>query len=69
MAGRSAAPPMLAELGEIDLGPRYVLTAERQTRSGELHYFDHPAFGVLVMITPVPETPAPNASPPGAPAA
>jgi hypothetical protein len=42
------------ELKEVTFGRRYRLTTERQTRSGELHYFDHPAFGVLVKITPVP---------------
>ena len=29
-------------------------TATRSARSTELHYFDHPAFGVLVRVTPVP---------------
>ena len=32
-------------------------------RSGELHYFDHPAFGVLIKVTPV----RPEQTPPGAP--
>jgi len=52
-----AAAPAAAdgnELREIALPPRYRLVTERQTRSGELHYFDHPAFGVLVKVTPVP---------------
>lgn len=40
-------------LGEVALAPRYRLTATRNVRSNELHYFDHPAFGVLVRITPV----------------
>lgn len=43
-----------AELREVALAPRYRLVTERQIRSGELHYFDHPAFGVLVKVTPVP---------------
>ena len=43
-------------LAEVDIAPRYDLDAERQTRSGELQYFDHPAFGVLVKVTPVPGT-------------
>jgi hypothetical protein len=47
-------------LAELELAPRYRLKGTRSVRSGELHYFDHPAFGVLVRITPVP---APNASP------
>ena len=41
-------------LDELSLTPRYRLRATRSSRSGELHYFDHPAFGVLVRITPVP---------------
>jgi hypothetical protein len=49
-------------LAEVPLKPRYRLTAERSARSGELHYFDHPAFGVLLKITPVRVDP--NAAPP-----
>jgi hypothetical protein len=41
-------------LEEVVLAPRYHLAATRNARSGELHYFDHPAFGVLVRVTPVP---------------
>ncbi len=41
-------------LDEIAVAPQYRLTATRSVRSNELHYFDHPAFGVLVRITPVP---------------
>lgn len=55
--GAPATPPAAStpgnELREIALPPRYRLVTERQTRSGELHYFDHPAFGVLVKVTPV----------------
>jgi hypothetical protein len=58
-----AAAPGATRLGdgldELRWAPRYRLTATRSSRSGELHYFDHPAFGVLVRITPVP---APEAS-------
>ncbi len=32
---------------------RFRLVAERRMRSGELHYIDHPLFGVLILITPV----------------
>lgn len=37
----------------------------RRMRSGELHYLDHPAFGILVRIDPYepPEPPAPTLSP------
>ncbi len=31
-----------------------VLQEQRRLRSGELHYFDHPLFGLLVLVTPVP---------------
>ena len=40
-------------LDEIVLAPQYRLTTTRRVISRELHYFDHPAFGVLVRITPV----------------
>lgn len=53
------APPVLEE---IELAPRYELVVQRRTRSGELHYFDHPAFGVLVMVSPRPEEPEEEAN-------
>ncbi len=53
-APATAVEPLGNELREVEFAPRYRLTTERQTRSGELHYFDHPAFGVLVKVTPVP---------------
>lgn len=55
-APRPAAPASSASdgLDEIVLAPQYRLTATRSARSNELHYFDHPAFGVLVRVTPVP---------------
>ena len=31
---------------------RFRLVSERRMRSGELHYIDHPLFGVLVLATP-----------------
>ncbi|HET7133738.1 MAG TPA: CsiV family protein, partial [Gammaproteobacteria bacterium] len=59
--GAPAAPaPASGDLTEIGVAPRYDLEAERQTRSGELQYFDHPAFGVLVKVTPVPTAPKGN---------
>lgn len=66
---QGAAPGAVAlagELAELPVTPRYHLVADRPTRSGELHYFDHPAFGVLIKVTPVR---AEQASPgtPGAP--
>ncbi len=42
-------------LGEIETGPRFRLNEERRIpRNGELHYLDHPAFGVIIMIRPQP---------------
>jgi hypothetical protein len=55
-AAATTAEPPGNELREVILPPRYRLVTERQTRSGELHYFDHPAFGVLVKVTPVQPT-------------
>ena len=34
-----------------------VLREQRKMRSGELHYFDHPKLGMLVLVTRKPETP------------
>ncbi|MEM7219119.1 MAG: CsiV family protein [Pseudomonadota bacterium] len=31
----------------------YRMNQSRRVRSGELHYIDHPAFGILVQVTPV----------------
>ena len=54
-ADSAAAPVVTSDgLDELVFAPRYHLTATRTVRSGELHYFDHPAFGVLVRVTPVP---------------
>jgi hypothetical protein len=55
-AADTAASPLGSTdgLDEIALAPQYRLTATRSARSNELHYFDHPAFGVLVRVTPVP---------------
>jgi hypothetical protein len=32
--------------------PAYRLTEKRRIKSSELHYFDHPRFGVLALVTP-----------------
>jgi hypothetical protein len=55
-ADGAASPDLAANDGleEVALAPRYRLATTRGVRSNELHYFDHPAFGVLVRITPVP---------------
>jgi hypothetical protein len=54
--GTGAATPSGGNdgLDEIAVAPQYRMEATRNARSNELHYFDHPAFGVLVRITPVP---------------
>lgn len=50
----TVAPVASNELTELAFAPSYRLQATRSARSGELHYIDHPAFGVLVKITPLP---------------
>jgi hypothetical protein len=50
-----ATLPAQMELKELELIPRYEIILERRIRSGQLNYFDHPAFGVLVVIRPHPE--------------
>lgn len=42
--------------------PEFRLTETRRMRGKELHYFDHPRFGVLALITPY-QPPAPTPSP------
>jgi hypothetical protein len=44
---------------DLFLDSTYALDERRRMRSGELHYFDHPAFGVLVEVRPY-EAPAPE---------
>lgn len=51
------APRSFDGLARLEFPPRYSLSVQRLTRSGELHFFDHPAFGVLVLVQPVPEEP------------
>lgn len=57
----TSIPPRFATyndvLEEFSLPPQYELRTTRRTRSGELHYFDHPAFGLLVIVRPAPEVP------------
>jgi hypothetical protein len=55
-ANSTETPALTASdgLDELAVAPRYRLVGTRNVRSGELHYFDHPAFGVLVRVTPVP---------------
>lgn len=50
--------PMLAiedEFADISVQPVvYRLKESRRMRSGELHYLDHPAFGLIARVTPYP---------------
>lgn len=50
-------------LEPFSLAPRYRLEQSRQTRSGQLQHFDHPAFGVLVKVTEIPRAAAPSGTP------
>jgi hypothetical protein len=56
-AGTGADARALAELAP--LGTKYRMVAQRRARSGELHYVDHPMFGLLFLISPVPEEEVP----------
>jgi len=48
-------PSILDE--EPDVGPvSYRIHEKRRMKSGELNYYDHPAFGMVLLVTPV-ETP------------
>ncbi len=49
--------PVGHTLEEITFPPRYTLHIQRRTRSNQVHFFDHPAFGVLVLVRPAPEEP------------
>jgi hypothetical protein len=69
VASAPSSPAAPNELAEVPIAPRYHLSADRPTRSGELHYFDHPAFGVLIKVTPVRPDPAAPGAPGTRPAA
>ena len=49
-----AAPVADGVLREMTLPLRYALRIQRRVRSGEVHYLDHPAIGLLVVVTPAP---------------
>ena len=58
------APPVLPPLqaaqagdgvlSELKLPLRYALRIQRRVRSGDIHYLDHPAIGLLVIVRPQP---------------
>lgn len=37
-----------------NIAPAFVINEQRRVRSNEINYFDHPKFGVLVRVAPVP---------------
>ena len=50
--------PVIAEDGAPNTTPsRFRLVSKRRMRSNELHYIDHPLFGVLILITPLQPAP------------
>ncbi len=44
-------------LAEFRAPLRYRIDVQRRIRSDEIHFFDHPAFGVLIAVRPQPEDP------------
>ena len=50
MTARSATPAPAA--GEPGSRPVFRLAEKRRIKSGELHYFDHPRFGLIARVTP-----------------
>ncbi len=62
-AAQRGPAPAQGDLTDLPIAPRYRIDAERTTRSGELHYFDHPAFGVLIKVTPVKADPGATPAP------
>lgn len=49
--------PQPAVIGNA-LPPDYVIREQRRVRNGELSYFDHPRFGAIIRVTPVPAKPS-----------
>ena len=61
----ASPPPQATEatdgtLSELKLPLRYALRTQRRVRSGEVHYLDHPAIGLLVVVRPQPVDPEEN---------
>lgn len=48
------APVVDGVLSELILPLRYALRIQRRVRSGDIHYLDHPAIGLLVVVRPQP---------------
>lgn len=51
----------------LNLPSRYALRIQRRVRSEEIHYIDHPAFGLIVVVKPQPEEAAEDEDPLGPP--
>ena len=47
--------PVRIALEEITFPPRYALYTKRRISSNQVYFFDHPAFGLLVLVRPVSE--------------
>lgn len=47
-------PPSADTGSGTDATPDYVINEQRRIRSSELTYFDHPKFGVIVRVSPLP---------------
>ena len=61
-AATDSAPPSVSSSVETPTPGVYRMRQHRRMRSGEVHYFDNPVFGVLAVITPY-EPPAPKPAP------
>jgi len=56
--------------GDEGIAPvSYRIHETRHMKSGDLNYYDHPRFGVLLLVTPVAESAAADPVPPNQPAA
>jgi hypothetical protein len=69
----ATAEPLFPDRGRRDAGEPldalepdvYRLSERRKLRSGELHYYDHPRYGVLAKVTPVEVEEEPAGDAPG----
>lgn len=69
----ATAEPLFPDRGRRDAGEPldalepdvYRLSERRKLRSGELHYYDHPRYGVLAKVTPVEVEEEPAGETPG----
>jgi len=53
--------PTIETVARPPLAARYFIDEQRKLRLNEIHYFDHPRFGVILSVKPI-EEPKPNAS-------